>query len=112
VPDGRILASIPNIQHISIINNLLNGHWTYSKYGLLDDKHIRFFTLSEITKMFSDTGYKMIQLSHAAQPEVEGVKKWPADLDFGKVVIKNVTREEASKFFVFQYFIIAQKVVS
>jgi 2-polyprenyl-3-methyl-5-hydroxy-6-metoxy-1,4-benzoquinol methylase len=112
VPDGRILASIPNIQHISIINNLLNGHWTYSKYGLLDATHIRFFTLSEITKMFSDTGYKMIQLSHAAQPEVEGVKKWPADLDFGKVVIKNVTREEASKFFVFQYFIIAQKVVS
>lgn len=112
VPDGRILASIPNIQHISIINNLLNGNWTYSKYGLLDATHIRFFTLSEITKMFSDTGYKMIQLSHAVQPEVEGVKKWPTDLDFGKVVLKNVTKDEASRLFVFQYFIIAQKISS
>jgi 2-polyprenyl-3-methyl-5-hydroxy-6-metoxy-1,4-benzoquinol methylase len=112
VPDGRILASIPNIQHISIINNLLNGHWTYSKYGLLDATHIRFFTLSEITKMFSDTGYKMIQLSHAVQPEVEGVKKWPADLDFGRVVLKNITEDEASRLFVFQYFIIAQKISS
>ena len=112
VPDGRILVSIPNIQHISIINNLLNGNWTYSKYGLLDATHIRFFTLSEIIKMFSGTGYKMVQCSHTTQPEIENVKKWPADLDFGKVVIKNVTRDEASKFFVFQYFIIAQKISS
>ncbi len=112
VPDGRILASIPNIQHISIINNLLNGNWTYSKYGLLDATHIRFFTLSEITKMFSDTGYKMIQLSHAVQPEVDGVEKWPTDLDFGRVVLKNVTKDEASRLFVFQYFIIAQKISS
>jgi cyclopropane fatty-acyl-phospholipid synthase-like methyltransferase len=111
-PDGKILASIPNIQHISIINNLLNDHWTYSKYGLLDATHIRFFTLSEITKMFSGTGYKMIQCSHTTQPEIESVKKWPTDLDFGKFVLKNVTRDEASKFFVFQYFIIAQKISS
>ena len=110
VPDGRILASIPNIQHISVINSLLNGHWTYTKYGLLDATHIRFFTLSEIIKMFSDTGYKMIQLSHAAQPEVEGVKKWPADLDFGKIALKNVTKDEASRIFFFFFFIIAQKI--
>ncbi len=110
VPDGRVLVSIPNIQHISIINNLLNGNWTYSKYGLLDATHIRFFTLSEIIKMFSGTGYKMVQCSHTTQPEIENVKKWPADLDFGKVVIKNVSRDEAAKFFVFQYFIIAQKI--
>ena len=111
-PDGKILASIPNIQHISIINNLLNDSWTYSKFGLLDATHIRFFTLSEITKMFNGTGYKMLQCSHPVQPEIESVKEWPTDLDFGKFVIKNVTRNEASKFFVFQYFIIAQKISS
>ncbi len=111
-PNGRILASIPNIQHISIVNSLLNGQWTYSKYGLLDATHIRFFTLSEIVKMFSGIGYKMVHCSHATQPEIENIKKWPADLDFGKVVIKNVTKDEASKFFVFQYFIIAQKISS
>lgn len=111
-PDGKMLVSIPNIQHIDIIKNLLNGHWTYSKYGLLDATHIRFFTLNEIIKMFSGTGYKMVQCSHTKQPEIESVKKWPADLDFGKVVLKNVTRDEASKFFVFQYFIIARKISS
>lgn len=111
-PDGRVIASIPNIQHIDIINNLLKGNWTYSKYGLLDATHIRFFTLSEIIKMFSGTGYKMIQCSHGMQPELERVKKWPADLDLGRVVLKNISREEASKLFVFQYFVIAQKISS
>ncbi len=112
VPDGKIFASIPNIQHINIINNLINGNWTYSKYGVLDATHIRFFTLSEIAKMFSDTGYKMIQLSYADPPEVEGVEKWPTDMDFGKVVLKNVTKGEATRLFVLQYLIIAQKVLS
>ncbi len=111
-PDGKMLASIPNIQNIDIINNLLGGHWTYSKYGLLDATHIRFFTLNEIIKMFSGTGYKMIQCSHATQSELERIKKWPADIDFGKIVLKNVTRDEASKLFVFQYFVIAQKIPS
>jgi 2-polyprenyl-3-methyl-5-hydroxy-6-metoxy-1,4-benzoquinol methylase len=111
-PDGKILASIPNIQHISIIKNLLNDSWTYSKYGLLDATHIRFFTLSEIIKMFNGTGYKMLQCSRPVPPEIESIKKWPADLDFGKFILKNIKRDEASKFFVSQYLIIAQKVSS
>ncbi len=81
-------------------------------FSFLDATHIRFFTLSKIAKMFSGTGHKMIQLSHVVQPEVEGVKKWPTNLDFGKVVLKNVTKDEASRLFVFQYFIIAQKISS
>ncbi len=81
-------------------------------FSFLDATPIRFFTLSEIAKMFSDTGYKMIQLSYADPPEVEGVEKWPADMDFGKVVLKKVTKDEASRLFVFQYFIIAQKISS
>ncbi|MBT6046552.1 MAG: class I SAM-dependent methyltransferase [Candidatus Scalindua sp.] len=108
-PNGSMLASIPNIQNIDIINKLVDGHWTYSKYGLLDATHIRFFTLNEITKMFTGTGFKIIQCSHAKQSELDRIKEWPTDIDFGKIVLKNVTREEASKLFVFQYFIIAQK---
>ncbi len=110
VPDGRILASIPNIQHMSIINNLVNGNWTYKNDGLMDATHIRFFTLGEIIKMFSGTGYKMVQCSHVKQPEIENIKKWPTDFDFGRFVLKNVTRDEAFKFSIIQYLIIAQKV--
>ncbi|MDR4499747.1 MAG: class I SAM-dependent methyltransferase [Candidatus Scalindua sp.] len=110
-PHGKILASIPNTQYINLIINLLNGHWTYEKHGLLDATHLRFFTLNEIKKMFTGSGYKIVRCSFAEQPRLENIQ-WPADLDFGKIVLKNITREEATRLFVIQYFIIAQKVVS
>ncbi|MGG7222413.1 class I SAM-dependent methyltransferase [Bacillus sp. ATD] len=56
---GSILASIPNISHISIFESLLSGKWTYTQAGLLDKTHFRFFTLHEMKKMFHETGYKI-----------------------------------------------------
>lgn len=58
-PGGAILASIPNIMHISVVSNLLNGYWTYEESGILDKTHLRFFTRNEITRMFSQTGYQI-----------------------------------------------------
>lgn len=57
--DGHILACIPNVMHFSVLRNLLHGNWAYEASGLLDKTHIRFFTLNEIIKMFTDTGYKI-----------------------------------------------------
>src|SRR5262249_53974498 len=42
---GQVLACIPNIQHYSIIINLMRGNWDYEDEGLLDRTHLRFFTL-------------------------------------------------------------------
>lgn len=44
--DGNILVSLPNIAHNAIVMELLRDKFTYSKTGLLDDTHIRFFTNS------------------------------------------------------------------
>ncbi len=109
VPGGMILASIPNVQYINQIINLLNGNWTYEDFGLLDATHIRFFTLNEIVKMFNGTGYNIMNCSGTGNPIMKS-DTWPNDFDFGKFVIKNVTREEAHKFSVLQYLIVAQKV--
>ena len=107
-PSGRILASIPNTQNISLILQLLNGKWTYTEYGLLDATHIRFFTMDEIFKLFSGTGYQIIDCASIMQYDLDN-GKWPRDLDFGKILIKQITREEAVRFFTFQYIIVAQK---
>ncbi len=40
---GSIYASIPNVGHITIIEQLLSGTWTYTESGLLDKTHFRFF---------------------------------------------------------------------
>ena len=50
--NGMIIANIPNLMHISVIEQLLNGDFTYSETGLLDKTHIHFFTYNEIIRMF------------------------------------------------------------
>lgn len=55
--EGRILASIPNLMHISVMEDLLRGNFTYTETGLLDKTHIHFFTYNEIAKIFETGGY-------------------------------------------------------
>ena len=56
VPGGAIIASIPNVAHISNLHNILCGRWTYEDAGLLDRTHFRFFTKYEIIKLFEGAG--------------------------------------------------------
>ena len=60
---GCVLASIPNVGHITIIESLLAGAWTYTDAGLLDKTHYRFFTRSEIVKLFESSGYVVENLT-------------------------------------------------
>jgi len=53
-PGGVIVASIPNVMHISVVESLLEGNFTYQEVGLLDKTHIHMFTFNEIVRMFSD----------------------------------------------------------
>ncbi len=58
VPGGVVLASIPNIQHHTILAALLSGDFQYVPAGLLDATHLRFFTGSTMLKLFLDAGYE------------------------------------------------------
>ncbi len=59
---GRILACIPNVMHISVVEELLKGNFTYTENGLLDKTHIHMFTYNEITRMFCDAGYTIREI--------------------------------------------------
>ncbi len=56
--DGILIASIPNIMHISVIMDLIAGNFNYTDAGILDRTHLRFFTLNSMLAMFADAGYK------------------------------------------------------
>lgn len=56
---GCIVASIPNIMHISVMEQLLHGRFTYQDTGLLDKTHIHFFTYYEILSMFQEENYSI-----------------------------------------------------
>ena len=54
--EGKILVSIPNLAHNSILISLYNDEFEYDKTGLLDRTHIHFFTNTSFRKMISNTG--------------------------------------------------------
>jgi O-antigen biosynthesis protein len=54
---GAVVASIPNIAHISVRLALLSGEFRYRNLGLLDETHLRFFTRASIVDLFESTGF-------------------------------------------------------
>lgn len=55
-PNGRLLLSVPNVSHYTIIRQLLRGDWTYTQSGLLDRGHVRFFTPQSLCRLLRDNG--------------------------------------------------------
>ena len=68
--EGKILTSIPNIAHNSIIIGLINDKFTYTDVGLLDNTHIRFFTEESFMSMVDSIGLSII-LEEAIMVRVE-----------------------------------------
>ena len=65
---GRIITSIPNIAHNSVIVGLLNNKFSYTDTGILDSTHLRFFTYYSLQQLFDDCDLmiiteKMVQMS-------------------------------------------------
>ncbi len=57
IPGGRLVLSIPNVRHWSVIKDLLEGRWEYRDAGILDKTHLRFFTWQSILSLLNSTGY-------------------------------------------------------
>lgn len=49
--DGIIIISTPNIAHWKMRLSLLKGEFEYSDYGVLDNTHLRFFTIKSLKKI-------------------------------------------------------------
>jgi SAM-dependent methyltransferase len=62
-PGGRVLASIPNVRNLWLLEKIARGRFDYRDEGLLDITHIRFFTLAEMRALFADTGF-VIEREH------------------------------------------------
>ncbi|RFC32992.1 MAG: Methyltransferase domain-containing protein [Candidatus Nitrotoga sp. MKT] len=66
-----VLASIPNIAHCSVVYEMARGRFAYRSLGLLDDTHIRFFTLQNVYQTFEKAGYLVVALDRNRLPASE-----------------------------------------
>ena len=58
-PGGHVLASIPNVQFLPVVLDLLRARWDYVESGVMDRTHVRFFTRGSMLDMFEQAGYRV-----------------------------------------------------
>ncbi len=58
-PGGSVVISIPNVAHGSVRLALLRGAFDYQELGLLDNTHLRFFTLKTVRELCMRAGYRI-----------------------------------------------------
>lgn len=105
--DAQIIASIPNSRHISLLSDLAHGLWTYREEGLLDITHIRFFTLTEIQRLFEETGYAIERVD--SMRSLEFPKLTPGgSLSVGKLVLKDLNEQDIFELQAFQLLVRAR----
>jgi tetratricopeptide (TPR) repeat protein len=110
--DGTVIMSIPNVQFYGVVHQLIEGNWTYQKEGILDETHLRFFTFKEIEKLVKEAGLSIQRIEETLDPQYEKFSNENhTALKFGRLSIDGLTPEEIRKFFVFQYKIVARKVM-
>lgn len=101
--NGRIIASIPNVMHVSVMAQLLRGEFCYTEKGLLDKTHIHLFTGQEIEKMFYREKYEIENMLGIIYPIKEEEKELVQKLL--QISDSNVV---AANYETFQYLVIAK----
>ena len=63
--ESILLASVPNVAHVSVRLELLQGHFDYESLGLLDDTHLHFYTRDGLLTMLMQAGYECCDISYS-----------------------------------------------
>lgn len=105
---GAIIASVPNVAHLSVRTMLLEGRWEYAELGILDRTHIKFFTRRTLIQLFSDAAYQIFDL-YPVRISVEHANQI-SGLELNTDLLKKT--DDLLKFddnrFDFQYVLLAQ----
>lgn len=89
---GKIIVSLPNAQHFSLVLPLLRGRFSYVERGILDKTHLRFFTRSSAADLLK-----------SALLKIEIIKPTSLDLGLTSGKVNLVTLGVFSGFLASQY---------
>lgn len=54
---GVLLLSVPNIENLNYLAAVANGNFFYASTGLMDETHIRFFSMATLEKYLCNLGF-------------------------------------------------------
>ena len=66
--NGQLIVSLPNIANITVRTTLAVGRFKYSDRGILDQRHLRFFTRRTARKLLEDCGYGVVSERASVMP--------------------------------------------
>lgn len=107
-PGTRVLASVPNIRNLAVLDELAAGRFQYAENGVLDVTHVRFFTRGELQRMFEETGFRVVNLEPLTQPETVDalvLNRRPGRLDTRHLTIGFRDQDDLEDLYAFQYVI-------
>ncbi len=93
-PGGRVFISVPNIANITIRLGLLLGIFEYRERGILDETHLRFYTLRTIRREVERAGFRILAVHGSSIPVRLIVGDYTPDLllRFVEKILAMVTR--------------------
>lgn len=67
-PGGRMVFSVPNVGHYSVVEDLIAGRWDYIPMGLLCATHVRFFTRRTLEAWLRAAGFDRYRIDAQTTP--------------------------------------------
>jgi predicted TPR repeat methyltransferase len=109
-PGGKLFVSVPNIANITVRLGLLFGIFEYRDRGILDNTHLRFYTLRTIRKEIESAGFRVLAIRGSSVPLRLIVGPFTPDplLRFGERILSILTSLWRS-LFAYQIIIVAER---
>ena len=106
-PEGRLIASLPNVMFFGNVFNLLSGEWKYEDAGILDRTHLRFFTRKSIERMLLEAGFAVENI------QALGLTMSESDKDYVIEILKafrlsGISMADDEQFMAYQWLVVAQ----
>lgn len=86
-PGATLVASVPNVGHLSLVRDLVEGRFDPVPAGLLDAGHLRWFTKASLGEALEEAGWRAFSIESwpgtpapGAAGFLAGLADWP-DLD-------------------------------